>query len=49
MQGVFKIGVVDCYEAWDLCEKEKIEKTPVVRVYPPNPVPAFNYEVIKLL
>jgi hypothetical protein len=45
MQGVFKIGSVDCYAEWELCEKEKIKTTPLIRIYPPNPVPAFDYEV----
>jgi hypothetical protein len=46
MQGVFKVGAVDCYKEWELCEKEKITKTPTVRIYPPSPVPAFDYEVV---
>jgi hypothetical protein len=45
MQGVFKIGAVDCYKDWDLCDKEKVTQTPVVRIYPPLPVPPFDYEV----
>lgn len=44
MQGVFKIGAIDCYKEWELCEKEKVTKFPTVRVYPPNPIPAFDYE-----
>jgi thioredoxin-like negative regulator of GroEL len=44
MQGVFKIGAVDCYKEWELCDKEKITKTPTVRIYPPLPVPAFDFE-----
>jgi hypothetical protein len=44
MQGVFKIGAVDCYKEWELCEKEKITKTPVVRIYPPLPVPPYDHE-----
>jgi len=44
MQGVFKIGAVDCYKEWELCDKEKITKSPVVRIYPPNPVPAYDHE-----
>ena len=42
---MFKICAVDCDEDYDICEKERIAKTPLVKVYPPLPVPAFEYEV----
>jgi len=43
-QGAFRIGTVDCYEQYELCEKEQITKTPAVRVYPLLPIPAFDFE-----
>jgi hypothetical protein len=45
MQGVFKIGAIDCYKEWELCDKEKVTKFPTVRIYPQNPIPAFDHEV----
>jgi hypothetical protein len=46
-QGVFKIAAVDCYKEWELCDKEKVTKFPTVRIYPINPVPAYDHEVLK--
>jgi len=43
-QGAFRIATVDCYGQYELCEKEQVTKTPVVRIYPALPVPAFDYE-----
>lgn len=47
-QGAFRIATIDCYEQYELCEKEKVTKTPVVRIYPVLPVPSFDYEVYLL-
>jgi hypothetical protein len=44
MKGAFKIGAVDCDEHYDTCEKEKVTKTPLVRVYPPMPIPSYDHE-----
>ena len=44
-RGVFKIGSCDCEEDSAICEKEKITKFPTFRIYPPIPIPAFDYEV----
>ncbi len=46
-QGAFRIGTVDCYEQYELCDKEQITKTPTVRVYPILPIPAYDFEVKK--
>jgi len=44
MKGAFRIGGVDCDENYETCEKEKITKTPLVRVYPPAPIPSYDHE-----
>jgi len=44
MKGIFKVAAVDCDEEYEVCEKERIAKTPLVRVYPPAPVPSFDHE-----
>lgn len=44
-QGIFNIAAVDCKADVEVCEKEKISKFPTIRVYPPMPVPSFDYEV----
>jgi len=44
MKGAFKIGAVDCDENYDTCDKEKISKTPLIRIYPPMPIPSYDHE-----
>lgn len=48
-RGVFRIGACDCDEDASICEKEKITKFPTFRFYPPNPIPAVDYEVSKII
>lgn len=45
MKGVFRFGAVNCDEDTEICNKEKITKTPTVRIYPPHPVPPLDHEV----
>jgi len=45
-QGAFRIATIDCYEQYELCEKEQVSKTPTIRIYPVLPVPPFDYEVL---
>jgi hypothetical protein len=34
----------DCDENAKLCEKENIQKFPTLRIYPPVPIPLYDYE-----
>lgn len=43
---MFKICSVDCDEEAEICKKEKVDKFPTFRFYPPLPVPTIDYEVI---
>ena len=43
-QGIFKIGACNCKEEIQICSKETSGKTPIVKIYPPQPIPAFDYE-----
>jgi len=43
-RGVFKIGSVDCDEFDKLCEKQGVTEFPTIKIYPPNPIPVFNFE-----
>ena len=43
-QGIFKIGACDCDDEVQICSKEKVTTFPTVRIYPPQPIPAFDYE-----
>lgn len=43
-KGIFRIASCDCEEAEKICQKESVTKYPTVRVYPPYPVPAVDFE-----
>ena len=43
-QGVYIISGVDCQAQAALCEKEQIREEPTLKIYPPFPIPAFDYE-----
>lgn len=43
-KGILRIGAVDCNQEQKLCEKEKIKKYPTFRLFPPQPVPAMDYD-----
>ena len=45
MKGVFKIGSGDCQQHQKICDKEGVKNTPVVRLYPPFPAPAYDLEI----
>ena len=49
MNGIFKFAAVNCDENPDICTKEGVKKFPTVRIYPPLPVPVFDYEVHTIL
>ena len=38
-KGIFRIGSVDCKDYEAICKKEGVTETPLVRLYPPFPVP----------
>ena len=38
-KGMFRMGSVDCDDVSVLCNKEKIDKFPTWRIYPPFPIP----------
>ena len=38
-KGIFRIGSVDCKDYKAICKKEGVTETPLVRLYPPFPVP----------
>lgn len=40
---MFRMGSVDCNEFTALCSKEAISKYPTWKIYPPYPVPAFEF------
>lgn len=42
-KGMFRMGAVDCEEHTGLCSKEAISKYPTWKIYPPFPVPAFEF------
>jgi hypothetical protein len=44
MKGLLRFHSVNCAVANDLCEKERVLRTPLVRVYPPHPVPSYDVE-----
>jgi len=48
-KGIFRIGAVNCAQQEAICTKEKVATTPVVRVYPPFPAPAFDVAEVKNL
>lgn len=41
---MFKIGVINCENEINICAKERITNYPTFRIYPPNPIPTFDYE-----
>ncbi len=43
-KGMFRMGSVDCDAFASICSKEKIDKFPTLRVYPPFPAPTQDYE-----
>ena len=43
-KGIFRIASCDCDEAEKICQKESVTKYPTLRVYPPYPVPAIDFE-----
>ena len=48
MYGVLRFGAINCDQEGDICSKERIKDTPIVRIYPTLPVPAFDHEVFVL-
>lgn len=38
-KGMFRMGSVDCNLFKNICDKEKVSKFPLLRVYPPFPSP----------
>jgi hypothetical protein len=43
--GMFKVGAVNCKSFREICEKNDVREFPILKVFPPLPVPIFNYEV----
>jgi len=43
-KGMYRVGSVDCNAFSQICQKEKITNFPHIRVYPPFPAPAQDYE-----
>lgn len=41
---MFRVGSVDCDQFADICKKEKVEKFPLIRIYPAFPAPTQDYE-----
>lgn len=41
---MFNIAAIDCKTDPDVCEKERVKEFPVIRVYPPQPIPAYDVE-----
>jgi hypothetical protein len=45
--GIFRIGSVDCEDFASICQKEKVDKTPTLRLYPPFPAPTSDFDMNK--
>lgn len=43
--GIFRIGSVNCEAEGPICQKEKVEKFPTIRVYPTFPAPTFDIDL----
>ena len=43
-KNIFRVLAVNCGSYPDICAKESVNDLPVVRVYPPMPIPAFDIE-----
>ena len=43
-KGIFRIGAVDCDDQPKICEKEKVNAYPTMKIYPPFPAPAFDVD-----
>jgi len=43
-KGLYRAGGIDCNEFEAICKKEKVDKFPLLRVYPPFPAPTQDYE-----
>jgi thioredoxin-like negative regulator of GroEL len=41
--GIFRIGSVDCTDFPKICENEKVDSTPTIRLYPEFPAPTQDY------
>lgn len=41
---MFRMDAIDCNEYEGLCTKEKVNKYPLFRIYPPFPAPTEDYE-----
>ena len=44
-KGVFRIGAVSCEMDDAICTKEKVDKTPTIKIYPPFPAPTFDLDL----
>ena len=43
-KGMYRVGAVSCDDFPKICEKEKVNKYPTFRIYPPFPAPTADYE-----
>ncbi len=43
-KNIFRVLAVNCGSYPDVCAKEDVVELPVVRVFPPMPIPAFDIE-----
>ena len=46
-KGVFRIGSMDCDEYKALCDKEKVNTFPTMRLYPTFPIPESDVNIEK--
>ena len=44
-KGIFRIGSVDCDDQPQICSKEKVTEFPVLKVYPPFPMPVSDIDI----
>ena len=44
-KGIFRIGAMDCKEFKDLCDKEKLDGLPAIRIYPTFPAPTQDLAI----
>ena len=43
-KNIFRVLAVNCGNYPDICSKEEVVDLPVVRIFPPMPIPAFDVE-----
>ncbi len=48
-KGAFRIFYINCEKEVKLCDTLKPLKMPVIRIYPPLPIPFFDFQIVSFL